>query len=310
MALYINTNINSMIAQRSLTSSTSGLQSAITRLSTGCKVNQAGDDAAGLCVAQRLDTQVRGNKRAMLNVEDGLNMMYIVEGGMSAATEDLQRIRELCIQAANGIYSEEQMQTLMNEMKERLADIDVIANTTVFNGLNLTNGTNTKGIILQSGSGADTANNTIDVTSALTNLRTTALGIKLNIVSMTTATADINDGYMAEGTYDPANPPTVNGDNWTGDNIREYIDALDKAIDLISQNRSQLGAYENRLSSVSTNLTTMNENYQRSYSQIMDADMAEESANMVKYQVLQQTSAAMLAQANQIPSIAVQLLNQ
>ncbi len=310
MALYINTNINSMIAQRSLTSSTSGLQSAITRLSTGYKVNQAGDDAAGLCVAQRLDTQVRGNKRAMLNVEDGLNMMYIVEGGMSAATEDLQRIRELCIQAANGIYSEDQMQTLMNEMKERLADIDVIANTTVFNGLNLTNGTNTKGIILQSGSGADSANNTIDVTSALTNLRTTALGIKLNIVSMTTATTDINDGYMAEGTYDPANPPTVNGANWTGDNIREYIDALDKAIDLISQNRSQLGAYENRLSSVSNNLTTMNENYQRSYSQIMDADMAEESANMVKYQVLQQTSAAMLAQANQIPSIAVQLLNQ
>lgn len=310
MALYINTNINSMIAQRSLTSSTSGLQSAITRLSTGYKVNQAGDDAAGLCVAQRLDTQVRGNKRAMLNVEDGLNMMYIVEGGMSAATEDLQRIRELCIQAANGIYSEDQMQTLMNEMKERLADIDVIANTTVFNGLNLTNGTNTKGIILQSGSGADSANNTIDVTSALTNLRTTALGIKLNIVSMTTATTDINDGYMAEGTYDPANAPTVNGSNWTGDNIREYIDALDKAIDLISQNRSQLGAYENRLSSVSSNLTTMNENYQRSYSQIMDADMAEESANMVKYQVLQQTSAAMLAQANQIPSIAVQLLNQ
>lgn len=311
MALYVNTNINSMIAQRSLSSSTSGYQNAITRLSTGYRVNQAGDDAAGLCVAQRLDTQVRGNKRAMLNVEDGLNMMYIVEGGMSAATEDLQRIRELCIQAANGIYSEDQQQTLMNEMKERLADIDVIANTTVFNGLNLTNGTNTKGIVLQSGSGSDGDNNSIDVTSALTNLRTSALGIKLDIVGMDdTTVTDIPDGYMADGTYDPANPPKVNGSNWTGDNIREYIDALDKAIDLIAQNRSQLGAYENRLSSVSDNLTSMNENYTRSYSQIMDADMAEESSNMVKYQVLQQTSAAMLAQANQIPSIAIQLLGQ
>lgn len=311
MALYVNTNINSLIAQRSLSSSTSGYQNAITRLSTGYRVNQAGDDAAGLCVAQRLDTQVRGNKRAMLNVEDGLNMMYIVEGGMSAASEDLQRIRELCLQAANGIYSEDQQQTLMNEMKERLADIDVIANTTVFNGLNLTNGTNTKGIVLQSGSGSNGANNSIDVTSALTNLRTSALGIRINIVNMGDATASTPAaGYMAPGTYDSDNPPIVNGSTWTGDNIREYIDALDTAIDLIAQNRSQLGAYENRLSSVSDNLTSMNENYTRSYSQIMDADMAEESANMVKYQVLQQTSAAMLAQANQIPSIAIQLLGQ
>lgn len=311
MALYVNTNINSLIAQRSLSSSTSGYQNAITRLSTGYRVNQAGDDAAGLCVAQRLDTQVRGNKRAMLNVEDGLNMMYIVEGGMSAASEDLQRIRELCLQAANGIYSEDQQQTLMNEMKERLADIDVIANTTVFNGLNLTNGTNTKGIVLQSGSGSNGANNSIDVTSALTNLRTSALGIKINIVNMGDATASTPaNGYMTPGTYDSDNPPIVNGSTWTGDNIREYIDALDRAIDLIAQNRSQLGAYENRLSSVSDNLTSMNENYTRSYSQIMDADMAEESANMVKYQVLQQTSAAMLAQANQIPSIAIQLLGQ
>ena len=310
MALYVNTNINAMIAQRSINSATSGLQSAITRLSTGYKVNQAGDDAAGLCVAQRLDTQVRGNKRAMLNVEDGLNMMYIVEGGMSAATEDLQRIRELCIQAANGIYSEDQMQTLMNEMRERLADIDVISNTTTFNGLNLTNGTNTKGIVLQSGCGSDGLNNSIDVTSALTNLRTSALGVALNIVSMTAPGASTPaEGYMGDD-YDPANPATVNGATWTGDNIREYIEALDNAIDTIAQNRSQLGAYQNRLTSVSNNLTTMNENYQRSYSQIMDADMAEESANMVKYQVLQQTSAAMLSQANQIPSIALQLLGQ
>ena len=309
MALYVNTNINSLIAQRSLSTSTSGLQKAITRLSTGFKVNQAGDDAAGLCVAQRLETQIRGNKRAMLNVEDGLNMMYIVEGGMAAVTEDLQRIRELCIQAANGIYSEDQQQTLMSEMKERLADIDVIANTTVFNGLELTNGTAaTKGVILQAGSGSVKADNAIDITSALTNLRASALGIKLDINE--TATSTITNGYMGAGSYDGANPPQVSGKNWTGDNIREYIAALDTAIDTIAQNRSQLGAYENRLASVSNNLASMNENYERSKSQIMDTDMAEESAAMVKYQVLQQTSSAMLAQANQIPSIALQLLGQ
>src|SRR5574344_216139 len=315
MSLFVNTNINSLIAQKSLSSSTNSLQQAITRLSTGYRVNQAGDDAAGLAVAQGLNTQIRGNKRAMLNVQDGLNTMYIAEGGMSGVTEDLQRIRELCIQAANGVYSQDQQQTLMNEIKERLADIDVIANTTVFNGLELTNGT-TKKIVLQAGSGADGANNTIDVSNAMTNMRASALGIALTIVGMDTTTAALGDNYMNKatdtpaGTYDPANPPEVNGSNWDNKAIRTYIEKLDSAIDKISQNRSQLGAYENRLSSVSDNLTSMNENYERSKSQIMDADMAEESANMVKYQVLQQTSAAMLTQANQIPSIALQLLGK
>lgn len=313
MSLFVNTNINSLIAQRSLNSANSSLQSAITRLSTGYRVNQAGDDAAGLCVAQGLDTQIRGNKRAMLNVEDGLNMMYIAEGGMSGVTEDLQRIRELCIQAANGIYSEDQQQTLMNEIKQRLEDIDVIANSTVFNGLHLANGSMQaagKSIVLQSGAGSDAANNTIDISSALTNMLCTSLGIALDIVSMKEHVTSLGDDYMDQGKYDPANPPKVNGSNWDNKAIRAYIDKLDTAIDKISQDRSMLGAYQNRLQSTSDNLTVMNENYERSKSQIMDADMAEESANMVKYQVLQQTSAAMLAQANQIPSITLQLLGQ
>ena len=309
MALFINTNINSMIAQRCLNGATSTLQTAIERLSTGYRVNHSGDDAAGLCVAQGLDTQIRGNKRAMLNIEDGLNMMYITEGGMSGVTEDLQRIRELCIQAANGIYSADQKQTLMNEIKERLENIDVIANSTVFNGMELTNGSNPE-VILQSGAGSNADNNTIHITSAMTNMLCTALGIALDIVSMDEANdGDLGEDYMDQGGgYDPANPPKVNGDNWSNEAIRAYIDKISNAIDLISQNRSTLGAYQNRLQSAADNLTTMNENYERSKSQIMDVDMAEESANMVKYQVLQQTSATMLAQANQIPAIAMQLL--
>ena len=281
MSLFVNTNINSLIAQRSLNTASSGLQSAIKRLSTGYRVNQAGDDAAGLCVAQGLDTQIRGNKRALLNIQDGLNMMYIAEGGMSGVTEDLQRIRELCIQAANGVYSEDQQQTLFNEVDQRLEDIDVIANTTIFNGLNLCNGTIQKNVTLQSGCGSDTPNNSIDITGALTDMNVSALGVE----------------------------STLSGTS-TGDEIRAYIAKLDEAIDLISENRSMLGAYQNRLQSAANNLTVMNENYEQSKSQIMDCDMAEESANMVKYQVLQQTSAAMLSQANNIPSIALQLLGQ
>ena len=289
MGLYVNTNINSMIAQRSLTTATSGMQSAIKRLSTGLRVNQAGDDAAGLCVAQGLDTQIRGNKRAMLNIQDGLNMMYIAEGGMSGVTEDLQRIRELCIQAANGVYSEAQQQTLINEIDERIKDIDVIANTTTFNGLNLSNGTITKKVELQTGCGSDGKNNSIEITQALTDMNTSALGIGV---------ADGATGFFKSG---------LSGTS-TGDEIRTYMGKLELAINKISEDRSKLGAYQNRLQSASDNLSVMNENYSQAKSQIMDTDMAEESANMVKYQVLQQTSAAMLAQANQIPSIAMQLL--
>lgn len=292
MGLYVNTNINSMIAQRSLNSSTNGLQKSIERLSTGMRVNYAGDDAAGLCVASGLETQIRGNKRAMLNIQDGLNMMYIAEGGMTGVTSDLQRIRELCLQAANGVYSPSQQQTLMNEINERLKDIDVIANTTIFNGVVLSNGSAPANLTLQSGSGSDGPNNSINIRSALTDMNVSALGIGLRIVSI--------GATPAAG--------EINGTNWTSDDIRAYVEQLDTAINTIAENRSMLGAYQNRLSSASDNLTVMNENYSRSKSQIMDADMAEESASMVKFQVLQQTSAAMLTQANQIPSIALKLL--
>ncbi len=308
MGIYVNTNINSLIAQRSLTNATSNMQNAITRLSTGLRVNHAGDDAAGLCVAQGLETLIRGNSRAKLNIQDGLNMMYIAEGGMEGVTEDLQRIRELCVQVASDIYSPEQKQTLMNEIQQRLEDIDVIANTTSFNGVVLTNGTNPEKMTIQSGSGWDEVNNSIDIAPALTNMLTSVLGVKLNIVSIDevvdTTVSVGNMTYTEGGVAGTA----INGSNWDSDMVRDYIRKLDDAINLIAENRSSLGAYQNRLTSASNNLTIMNENYEQSKSQIMDADMAEESANMVKYQVLQQTSATMLAQANQIPSIALTLL--
>ena len=308
MGIYVNTNINSLIAQRSLTSATTNMQNAITRLSTGLRVNHAGDDAAGLCVAQGLETLIRGNSRAKLNIQDGLNMMYIAEGGMEGVTEDLQRIRELCIQVASDIYSPEQKQTLMNEIQQRLEDIDVIANTTSFNGVVLTNGTNPEKMTIQSGCGSDEVNNSINIAPALTNMLTSALGVKLNIVAITeTVDTTVSVGNMTY-TENGVAGTAINGSNWDSDMVRAYIAKLDDAINLISENRSSLGAYQNRLTSASNNLTIMNENYEQSKSQIMDVDMAEESANMVKYQILQQTSATMLSQANQITSIALTLL--
>ena len=306
MALYVNTNINAMIAQRSLNSSTSSLQKAITQLSTGMRVNHSGDDAAGLCVAQGLETLIRGNTRAKSNIQDGLNMMYIAEGAMESVLNDLQRIRELSLQVANEVYSPEQKQTMMNEIDQRLKNVSVTANTTQFNGVFLTNDTAPAKMTLQIGSGSDGLNNSIDVRPALTDLRATSLGLRLNIVSMTTpGVAALTPG--ASG-IDATGATLVNGSNWEGDNVRKFIESLDVAINRIAENRSALGAFQNRLQSASDNLTVMNENYSQSKSQIMDADMADASANMIKYQVLQQSSAAMLTQANQLPSIALQLI--
>ena len=222
MGIYVNTNINSLIAQRSLTSATTNMQNAITRLSTGLRVNHAGDDAAGLCVAQGLETLIRGNSRAKLNIQDGLNMMYIAEGGMEGVTEDLQRIRELCIQVASDIYSPEQKQTLMNEIQQRLEDIDVIANTTSFNGVVLTNGTNPEKMTIQSGCGSDEVNNSINIAPALTNMLTSALGVKLNIVAITevvdTTVSVGNMTYTENGVAGTA----INGSNWDSDMGANY----------------------------------------------------------------------------------------
>ena len=277
MAIRVNTNVSSLISQNSLSKNTKSLEATMKQLSTGLKVNNAKDDAAGLAISEALKAQIRGNEQAIRNIENAVNVISIAEGGMQSATEDLLRIRELCIQAASDIYEDDKKQAIMNEIKQRITNIDVTSETTTFAGKTMLNGS-VSSLVIQTGASAG------------------GIDIKLNITSL-------GNGVSAAGADD-----AVDGATWTGDMIRQYLDKLDAAIDKISSDRSMLGAYTNRLESLSSNMTTMNENFESTKSSIIDVDIAKASSDMIKYQILQQTSSNSLMQSNNLPQIALSLL--
>ncbi len=294
MAIRVNTNVSSLISQNSLAKNTSSLENTMKQLSTGLRVNNAKDDAAGLAISEALKAQIRGNDQAIKNIENAINVISIAEGGMQSATEDLLRIRELCVQAASDIYEADKKQAIMNEIKQRIENIDVTSETTTFAGKTMLNGS-VSSLVIQTGANSLEATNTVDIGPVMTNLHISAggLDIKLDITSL-------GNGVSAGGALD--------GATWTGDMIRQYLDKLDAAIDKISSDRSMLGAYTNRLESLSSNMTTMNENFEATKSSIIDVDVAKASSDMIKYQILQQTSANSLMQSNSLPQIALSLL--
>lgn len=278
MSIVVNNNIASLIAQRNLNSNSDNLVQSIERLSSGYRINRASDDAAGLSISENLRGQIRGNKQALNNIQDGINLLQIAESGLTVMNENIQRIRELCIQAANETNATTEKNAILSEINARILDIDRIAASTKFNNISLLDGTNSA-LNLQIGSGA-TSTNILDISSVLVDSSVSALGIDLS----------------------------VTGGAWTGDNIRSYLGQLDTALNSITTRRSNLGAFQNRLESALDNLTIMTENLQSAESRIRDLDIAEETANMTKYQILQQASASVLSQANSIPQIALALL--
>ena len=294
MAMRVNTNVSSLISQNALAKNTKSLESTMKQLSTGLRVNNAKDDAAGLAISEALKAQIRGNDQAIKNIENAINVIAIAEGGMQSATDDLLRIRELCVQAASDIYEADKKQAIMNEIKQRIENIDVTAETTTFAGKTMLNGS-VSSLVIQTGANSLSATNTVDIGPVMTNLHISAggLDIKLDITSL-------GNGVSAGGALD--------GATWTGDMIRQYLDKLDAAIDKIASDRSMLGAYTNRLESTSANMTTMNENFESTKSSIIDVDVAKASSDMIKYQILQQTSSNSLLQSNNLPQIALSLL--
>ena len=295
MAIYVNTNVSSLIAQNQLSKNTSSVESTMKKLSTGLRINQAKDDAAGLAISESIKAQIRSNTQAISNIQNGLNMIATAEGGTSSATEDILRIRELCIQAANEIYDDEKKQAIMNEIKQRIENIDVSAESTTFAGKKMLNGSLTS-LTIQTGANSDKQINTIDIGPSMTNIHTSAgaLDIHLEIIGIATTPSGNQ----------------INGSNWTGDDIRAYLDKLDAALDKITFDRAMMGAYSNRMEAISNNMTTMNENFEQTKSNITDVDVAKASSDLVKYQILQQSSASALMNSNQFPQIALQLLQQ
>ena len=300
MAIVVNTNLSSLKTQNNLNASTNALGVSLERMSTGYKINSAKDDAAGLYVATGLETQIRGSKVAQDNIETGNNVLQTVESDLDNILDNLNRIRDLASQAANSVYDEDAMNAMYEEVQSRIAEIERVSLASNFNGLELLSGNgtlSTQGLRLQVGANAGAAANSITIPGAIfseINADTLGGGAETNAGSTVTDADTVATG--AEKAFLAATAAA------------SYIAVLDKAIDTISSNKSTIGAVMNRLEAAAESLVTTIENTTAAKSTIMDADIAEESANYTQQQILQQTSAALLVQANQLPSLALNLI--
>ena len=308
MAISVNTNVPSLIAQNSLNRSLSAMEKAMQQLTTGKRINNAGDDAAGLVISENMKVQINGSNKAMDNVQDAQNFAAVAEGGMITIGDHLQRINELLIQGANDTNSTESRKAILVEIKQRLDDINVISQATQFNGRTMLDGSfdpndPDKQFIVQIGPYSDTANpdnplNTIALSGAFADCHISVLGI-----GTTTDSGTVN-GIMLPPELDPDNPAF----DPTGDNFRLYMDTIQAAVGTVTDARGLLGGYLNRMTANYDNLSIMVENLTTAKSRITDTDVAEASSEMIKQQILEQVSGSMLTQANQLPSLALSLI--
>lgn len=255
----VNTNISSLTAQKSLNGSNSSLNKAMERLSTGLRINNASDDAAGLAIAERLKGQVKGMSQANRNAQDGISLLQTAEGSLGVQSDILQRMRELSIQASNGTNSDTDKTSIQAEITQLTAELDHIAGNSSFNGIQLLDGSATTVKLHIS----EKASDTMDIT-------------------LTKATS----AELLGGALD------VEGD------AAGAITAIDEALDKVSTARSTLGAAQNRLGFVTDNLATAQINTEASLSRIQDSDMSAESSNLAKAEILSQATMAMLARSN------------
>ena len=276
MGMSLMTNVTSLNAQRNLGRTNEALSQNIGRLSSGLRINRAGDDAAGLGISSRLSSQIRGIAQAERNANDGVSMLQTAEGGMSEVGNILSRMRELAVQASNGgTLGTTERGYIDNEFQALSDEIDRISNVTQYNGQNLLDGSlATTGADLQVGI-FDSANDRITV--AIADVRASTIGV----ASLSLAT--------------------------TG-GAQAALTALDTAITNVSTARGSIGAAQNRLTSAVNNLGSMKENFSAANSRIVDVDVAEETAALSRNQTLVQAGVAVLSQANQLPSYALQLL--
>lgn len=274
----INTNVMSLNAQRHLSSTQTSLATSMQRLSSGLRVNSAKDDAAGLAIAERMNAQVRGMNVAIRNANDGISLAQTAEGALGKVGDSLQRMRELAVQARNSTNSDEDKNSLDKEFQELASEITRVLGGTTFNGKAIL-GADAGSLTFQVGANT-TANDEITMT-------TTDLTGDTTITAVTGATID--------NTADEAALKTV-------------IDNIDTALDTINLQRAVFGAAQNRFEAVISNLQVAVENQSAARGRIMDADFAQETANLSRSQILQQAGTAMVAQANQMPQGVLSLL--
>ena len=288
MPQTINTNLVSLNAQRNLSMSQSQLSTSMQRLSSGLRVNSAKDDAAGLAIAERMRTQVRGMSVAMRNANDGISMAQVGEGALGKVGELFQRMRELSVQSANGTNTAADRLSLNQEFVQLAQEATRTLGGTLFNGQNILATTNNASFQIG-------ANNSTDIDQ----LTVTAF----DWVSNTNINAILGTAIIS-GT----GLPTMQITDVTS--ARSAMTSIDAAIDAVNSQRATFGAVQNRFENVVSTLMVGVENQSAARSRIMDADYAAETANLSRAQILQQAGNAMVAQANQLPQQVLSLLQR
>lgn len=282
MALTVNTNTTSLGVQKNLNRAADALSTSMTRLSSGLKINSAKDDAAGLQIATRMTSQIRGQTMAIKNANDGISIAQTAEGAMQEQTNILQRMRELAVQSRNDTNSTKDREALNKEFAQMSDELTRIAKSTQLNGKNLLDGTAGK-MTFQVGSNSG-ADNQISI-SLDSGFDATSLSVNSGAIAITGSTS-----AEAEASMNAA------------------LSAIDTALQTINTTRADLGASQNRLTSTVNNLQNINENAEAARGRVQDTDFAAETAQLTKQQTLQQASTSVLAQANQLPSSVLKLL--
>ncbi|WPC41074.1 flagellin [Clostridium sp. JS66] len=302
--MIINHNLNAMNAHRNMVANTTTAGKSMEKLSSGLRINRAGDDAAGLAISEKMRGQIKGLDQASRNAQDGISMIQTAEGGLNETHSILQRMRELATQSANDTNVSIDRDAIQGEINQLSSEISRIGNTTEFNTQKILNGgsnsvsAKTLSATLQIG-----ANESQTFKVQINDMRSLALKITTTTASTSFATGATNLLTDKTGT---GNEYALNvGSTAAAGNA---ITAINTAINTVSSERAKLGAYQNRLEHTINNLNTASENLSASESRIRDVDMASEMMNYTKTNVLTQAAQAMLGQANQTPNQVLQLL--
>ena len=289
--MVINHNLSAIFANRQLKFTTWEVNRDIEKLSSGMKINRAGDDASGLAVSEKMRSQIRGLRRAEWNVEDGISFIQTAEGYLGETQSILQRLRELAVQASNGVYSTDDRILIQVEVSQLIDEIDRISSHAQFNGMNLLTGRFAR----QTGENTVTASMWLHLGANMDQRRRMYIGTMSS------------QGLGLKNTIGPSFAATFISIS-TPANANRAIGAIDEALMKVSKQRADLGAYQNRLEYAAKGLMAGYENMQAAESRIRDTDMAEQMVNFVKNQILVQSGTAMLAQANTTPQSVLQLL--
>ena len=285
--MIINHNMSALYSNRTLGVTNNATTKNMEKLSSGMKINRAGDDASGLAVSEKMRSQIRGLNQASTNAQNGISFIQTTEGFLQSTTDIVQRIRELAVQSANGIYTDEDRMQIQVEVSQLIAEVDRIASQAQFNGMNMLTGRFAK----------PTGENTVTASMWLHIGANMDQRTQVFIGTMTSKALNLrnvgDEQIMSLGTPDDAN---------------RAIGTLDEALKKINKQRADLGAYQNRLEYTVNGLNIGAENLQAAESRIRDTDMAKEMVEFTKNQVLTQAGTAMLAQANQSTQGVLSLL--